>query len=111
MRVDDPGMCNPDRENEEPRVQTECSGLPRTLQALIDALIDIDLAYERRCQELNNSRLGATYEYHLLERLREQHRQRREPYVQQPIAFQVGLRTRNGFPGVSQCSPVCVEEA
>ena len=53
-------MYNPDAENKEPWVQAECSGLPLTLQSLIDALIDIDVAYERECQELSNCRLGAT---------------------------------------------------
>jgi hypothetical protein len=111
MRVDDPGMCNADAENTEPWVQTGSSGLPLTLQALIDALIDIDLTYERECKELSNSRPGATLQYHQLEELRVQHRERREPYVQQLIALQGGLRTRNGFPGMNGRSTVYAEEA
>jgi hypothetical protein len=95
MRVDDPGMCSPDAKNKEPWVQTESSGLPLTLQALIDILVDIDLAYERKCKELNNSRLGATLHYHRLEKLRVQHRERREPYVRQLMALQDELKTRS----------------
>ena len=104
-------MYNPDAENKEPWVQTGSSGLPITLQALIDALIEIDLAYEREYKELSNSRLGATLQYHRLEKLRVQHRERRDPYVRQLIALQDGLRTRNGSPGVSQPSTICAEEA
>jgi hypothetical protein len=55
MRLADPIMRSVDAQNEEPELQTELSSLPLAPQALIDALIDIDLAYERRCQELNNS--------------------------------------------------------
>jgi hypothetical protein len=95
MRVDDPGMCNPDAKNKEPWVQTESSGLPLTLQALIDTLIDIDLAYERKCKKLGKSGVGATLQYHLLEKLRVQHRERREPYVRQLMALQDELRTRS----------------
>ena len=94
--VADPMVCTAASKSEGPQVQTESSGLPLTLQALIDALIDIDLAYERKCQELNSSRLGATLQYHRLEKLREQHCERREPYVRQLMALQDELRTRSG---------------
>ncbi|MBM1169675.1 hypothetical protein [Microvirga arabica] len=77
---------------EELQGEPDTLGRPLTPQAVIDALIDIDLAYERKCQELNNSRLGATYQYHLLEKLREQHRERREPYVRHLMALQDGLK-------------------
>jgi hypothetical protein len=96
MRLADPIMRSVDAQNEEPELQTELSSLPLAPQALIDALIDIDLAYERRCQELNNSRLGATLQYHRLEKLRVQHRERREPYVRQLIALQDRLMTKRG---------------
>jgi hypothetical protein len=78
------------------RIEDGPSGLLLTPQALIDALIDIDLAYERMCQELGNSRLGATLQYHRLEKLRVQHRQRREPYARQLMALQDRLKTRSG---------------
>jgi hypothetical protein len=96
MRLADPIMRSVDAQNEEPELQTELSSLPLAPQALIDALVDIDLAFERRCQELNNSRLGATLQYHRLEKLRVQHRERREPYVRQLIALQDRLMTKRG---------------
>ena len=86
-------------------------GLPLAPRALIDALIDIDLAYERRWQELNNSRLGATHQYHLMEKLRVQHRQRREPYIRQLMAFQDRLRIRGGSPDNAQCAADPTEDA
>jgi hypothetical protein len=89
-------MYNPDAENKEPWVQTGSFDPPITLQALIDALIEIDLAYERECKELSNGRLGATLQYHRLEKLRVQHRERREPYVRQLMALQDELKTRSG---------------
>jgi hypothetical protein len=94
MRLADPIMRSADAQNEEPELQTELSSLPLAPQALIDALVDIDLAFERRCQELNNSRLGATHQYHLLDKLREQHRQKRAPYVQQLMALRDGLKAK-----------------
>jgi cytosine/adenosine deaminase-related metal-dependent hydrolase len=97
MRVADLVMCNGEAKSEASQAQTEPSKLSLTPQALINALIDIDLAYERKCKELNNGRLGATLHYHLLEKLREQHRQRREPYVRQLIALQDSLK-RTGIP-------------
>jgi hypothetical protein len=50
------------------------------LQSVINTLIDIDIAYEREREKLIKSR-------HLpsrrLEMLKQQHRERREPYIQQ----------------------------
>ena len=96
--VADPMVCSAASKSEGPQVQTESSGLPLTLQALIDTLIDIDLAYERKCKELSKSGVGATLQYHLLEKLRVQHRQNREPYVQQLMALQDELRTKGRLP-------------
>jgi hypothetical protein len=39
--------------------------------------------------------LGATLHYHRLEKLRVQHRERREPYVRQLMALQDELKTRS----------------
>ncbi len=94
-------VCNADANSDKPGVETEPSGLPLTPQALIDALIDIDLAYERKGKELSKSGLGATLQYHLLEKLRVQHRQEREPYVQQLIARQERSEASNRFPDPS----------
>jgi hypothetical protein len=96
MTLADPTMRTADAHSKEAGVQTELSSLPLAPRALIDALIDIDLAYERKCRELNNNRLGAALQYHLLEKLRVQHRERREPYVRQLMALQDQLRIRSG---------------
>jgi hypothetical protein len=85
-----------DSKREEPQDQTEPPGPPLTPKALIDALIDIDLAYERMCQQLSNSPLGATLQYHRLGKLQEQHRERREPYVRQLMALQDERKARSG---------------
>jgi hypothetical protein len=92
MRVADFVVCRGDAKGKASQVETEPSELPLTSQALIDALIDIDLDYERKCKELSSSPLGATLQYHLLEKFREKHRQEREPYVQQLIALQDSLK-------------------
>jgi hypothetical protein len=59
-----------------------------SLRALIDALIDIDVAYERECKAVSQSALGALAKAQSLRRLREQHQQRRQPLVQQLAALQ-----------------------
>jgi hypothetical protein len=95
MKVTNSAVLCADGTREEPQGQPEPSGHPLTPQALIDALIDIDLAYERKCKELSKSNLGATLQCHLLDKLRVQHRQQREPYVQHLIALQNELRTKS----------------
>jgi hypothetical protein len=59
-----------------------------SLLALIDSLIDIDVAYERECKAVSQSSLGALAKAQSLKRLREQHQQRRQPLVQQLAALQ-----------------------
>ena len=59
-----------------------------SLLALIDSLIDIDVAYERECKAVSQSSLGALAKSQSLKRLREQHQQRRLPLVQQLAALQ-----------------------
>ena len=62
------------------------------LLALIDALIDIDVAYERESKAVSHSSLGALAKLQSLKRLREQHQQRRRPLVQQLAALQNALQ-------------------
>ena len=59
-----------------------------SLLALIDTLIDIDVAYERECKAVSQSSLDALAKSQSLKRLREQHQQRRQPLVQQLAALQ-----------------------
>jgi hypothetical protein len=58
-----------------------------SLLALIDTLIDIDVAYERKCKAVSQSSLNALAKSQSLKRLREQHQQRRQPLVQQLAAL------------------------
>jgi hypothetical protein len=58
------------------------------LLALIDTLIDIDVAYEHECKAVSQSSLGALAKSQRLKQLREQHQQRRLPLVQQLAAVQ-----------------------
>ena len=96
MRVANSALRCADGTGEKPQGQPEPLGLPLTPQALIDALIDINLAYERKCKELSKRNLGATLQCHLLDKLRVQHRQQREPYVQRLIALQNQLKAKGG---------------
>jgi hypothetical protein len=96
MRVADPVLCDAKATSGEPQGQREPLGPPITPQELIDVLIDIDLSFERKCNELSASNLGATLQYHRLEKLRVQHDQKSEPYVQRLMALQDELKTRIG---------------
>jgi hypothetical protein len=57
-----------------------------SLPALLDALIDIDMAYER--EQLSLSCLDLLSRTRSLKRLREQHQQRRQPLAQQLAVLQ-----------------------
>jgi hypothetical protein len=111
MRVADPVVCSDEAKSETSQIETGPLRLPLGPHALIDALIDIDLAYERKCQELNNGRLGATHQYHLLEKLSVQHRQSREPYVRQLMALQDRLRISGRSADNAQRTAVPTEDA
>ena len=101
VTVADREVCSADAGSAELPAQRECSGPEPTLQALIDALVDLDLAFERESKELSKGTLDATSQYRMLTKLREQHRQRRAPYVHQLIGRHEGLRTRSMSPGQS----------
>jgi hypothetical protein len=56
-------------------------------QVLIDVLVDLDLEYERERAVLSRSSLGATLKARLLTQLKDQHRIKRQPYLQQLAAL------------------------
>jgi hypothetical protein len=93
-------LCISVTNSQEPLDETEPHIDRLTPQALIDALIAIDLAFEREREELNQSRLGTVSWYPILRALREHH-QRREPYVQQYIARQERSEARSRLPDQS----------
>jgi hypothetical protein len=71
------------------------------LQALIDTLIDIDLEHERQREDLSKGTLDPASKHRMLKKLGEQHRQRREPYVQQYIVRQQQSGRKGSFPDPS----------
>ena len=79
-------------------VPTESPGPEPTLQALIDTLVDLDLAFERECQELSRGTLDAASQYRMLTKMSEEHRQRRGPYVQRLIAQHEGVKDKEHVP-------------
>ncbi len=71
------------------------------VRALIDTLIDIDLEHQRQREHLSRSSLDPTSNHRMLKKLNEQHRQRREPHVQQFVIRQEQSETRNRLPDPS----------
>ena len=59
---------------------------PSPRQVMIDALVDLDLDYEREREVLSRSSLGTTLKARLLTKLRDQYRIRRQLYIQQLTA-------------------------
>jgi hypothetical protein len=53
------------------------------LQSLLGTLADIDFEYERECDNINGRTMDMNLKIRLLEKLKQHHRQRREPYLQQ----------------------------
>ncbi|WP_262272442.1 hypothetical protein [Microvirga yunnanensis] len=53
------------------------------LQSLLGTLADIDYEHERECDNINGRMLDRKLKIRLLEKLKQHHRQRREPYLQQ----------------------------
>jgi hypothetical protein len=92
--VSDPVPCPAHPESEPLWSRRNASDPKASLQALIDALIDIDVAYEREREHLNLSCLDFLSRTRSLKRLREQHQQRRQPLVQQLVALQDGRDLR-----------------
>lgn len=83
-----PQLCAAQARSEQPSARIEPSGPEGSLQALIDALIDIDVVYEREREAISRSSLDSLKKSQSLKRLREQHWQRRWPYVQTLVALQ-----------------------
>jgi hypothetical protein len=75
-----------DIEDEPPPSHRDGADPKTSLLALIDSLIDIDVAYERECKAVGQSSLGALAKSQSLKRLRDQHQQ--QPLVQQLAALQ-----------------------
>jgi hypothetical protein len=58
------------------------------LQSLLGTLADIDFEYERECDQISSRTMDMNLKIRLLEKLKQHHRQRREPYLQQLAILQ-----------------------
>jgi hypothetical protein len=86
--------------NPHPSQLSQQAALPRIyspelqslLQALLGTLADIDFEYERECDHLNCRTMDMNLKIRLLEKLKQHHRERREPYLQQLAILQERIR-------------------
>jgi hypothetical protein len=62
------------------------------LQSLLATLADIDFAFESDLEVVENSATDEALKRKIIERLREQHRERRDPYVRRIDALQQGFQ-------------------
>jgi hypothetical protein len=53
------------------------------LQSLLGTLADIDFEYERERDKISSRTIDMNLKIRMLEKLRQHHRERREPYLQQ----------------------------
>jgi hypothetical protein len=90
-----------------------CSPAHRPLlQSLLSALAYIDSAYEHQCEKISSNSRDADLRMGVLEKLKQDHRERREPYVQQlrilQQRFQIGLNSNRSHLGEAPCAEVRV---
>jgi tryptophanyl-tRNA synthetase len=62
------------------------------LQSLLATLADIDFEHERERDNINGRAMDMNLKIRLLEKLKQHHRQRREPYLQQLAILQEHIR-------------------
>lgn len=62
------------------------------LQSLLSTLADIDFEHERERDTINSRAMDMNLKIRLLEKLRQHHRERREPYIQQLAILQERIR-------------------
>ncbi|KFG69969.1 hypothetical protein JH26_07445 [Microvirga sp. BSC39] len=58
------------------------------LQSLLATLADLDFNYEKEREKLSNTSPDTTIRIRALEKLKNRHRERREPYIQQLTILQ-----------------------
>jgi hypothetical protein len=66
------------------------------LQSLLATLADLDFDYEKEREKLSNTSPDTTIKIRALEKLKNRHRERRDPYIQQLAILQkrmMDLRT------------------
>jgi hypothetical protein len=63
--------------------QVYSPALQPLMQSLLTTLANIDCEHEREIAKAGRSSAQASFKSHLLAKLKQRHRERREPYVQQ----------------------------
>jgi hypothetical protein len=74
----------------QPRMYS--SDLQPLLQSLLATLADIDFEHERERDNINCRAMDMNLKIRLLEKLKQHHHQRREPYLQQLAILQERIR-------------------
>lgn len=67
---------------------SQALALKSLYHSLLTTLTNLDFAYEREREQLNSSGLNSKDQARALEKLRENHRERRSPYLQQLAILQ-----------------------
>jgi hypothetical protein len=81
MADNKPQAIPPSASNPSPR--TYSSSLQSLLQSLLASLADINFEYEREQERVRGRTMDVDLKIRVLEKLKQQHRERREPYIQQ----------------------------
>ena len=81
-----PQPTHPSALNSSPRMYSP--SLQPLLQSLLATLANIDFEYERERERLSDRTMDMALKARVLEKLEQQHRERREPYVQQLSVLQ-----------------------
>jgi tryptophanyl-tRNA synthetase len=81
MANDKPYSARSAQQETQPRMYSP--DLQPLLQSLLGTLADIDFEYERERDNVNGRTMDMSLKIRLLEKLKQHHRERREPYLQQ----------------------------
>jgi hypothetical protein len=84
--------CSARSAQQVPQARMYSPDLQPLLQSLLGTLADIDFEYERERDNVNGRAMDMNLKIRLLEKLKQHHRQRREPYLQQLAILQEHIR-------------------
>jgi hypothetical protein len=90
MADNKPQPTHPNVLNSSPRMYSP--SLQPLLQSLLATLANIDFEYERERERLSDRTLDMALKVRVLEKLKQHHHERREPYVQQLSVLQDRIR-------------------
>jgi hypothetical protein len=80
--------CSARSAQQVPQARMYSPDLQPLLQSLLGTLADIDFEYERERDNVNGRAMDMNLKIRLLEKLKQHHRQRREPYLEQLAILQ-----------------------